>query len=90
MEDNVALKTAFPFNLSLLCAKFIQKYNFSAEGEPKNINFNTLKTGSKNISLHKIFRPKNVGHASLPVLNGSAPEGKAAINIVTITTPRDW
>ena len=70
--ENRPFKT-FSFNSSLLYAIFIQKYKFSAKWEPKYINLDREKTRSKNICLEKIFGPNNIGHASLPILNGSAP-----------------
>ena len=42
----------------------------------KNISFQPSDNSrSKSIGLDKILGPKNKEHASLPVLNGSAPHG---------------
>ena len=73
----MALKTVHveSFNSSMLYAKFIQKHKFSANWDPKNINLNRQKARCKNITVDRIFQPKNLGQSSLPILNGSAPLG---------------
>ena len=53
-------------SISLCCALDLSR-NISFQPSKKP------KTTSKNISLGKVFEHKNIGHASLPILNGSAP-----------------
>ena len=39
----------------------------------QNYKLEQAETISKNVSLDKIFGPKNIGHGLIPILSGSAP-----------------
>ena len=77
MEDKTVLKTVHlkSFYSVPLCwtLNLSKNISFQPRENPKIYKPEQVENWIQNIDLDKIFGPKNIEHACLPILNGNAP-----------------